>query len=60
MAGNLPYPPGVNYGSGPAVPWMASILGPATYLVPLSLVAAIVALGVTIFRRLEPRFAENL
>ena len=60
VAGNLPYPPGVNYGSGPAVPWMASILGPATYLVPLSLVAAIVALGVTIFRRLEPRFAENL
>jgi ABC-2 type transport system permease protein len=59
VAGNLPYPPDSGL-HGVAVPWMVSYLGPGLYLIPLVVVVAILALGTVVFRRLSPRFAENL
>jgi len=43
----------------PRVPWTGTILG-ARLAVPLLLVAAVFVVGLAIFRRLAPRFSENL
>jgi ABC-2 type transport system permease protein len=43
----------------PAVPWMVQVLG-ALYAVPLLIVAAVFVLGVIVFQRLTPKFAEYL
>jgi ABC-2 type transport system permease protein len=43
----------------PTAPWMASVLG-GLYAIPLAFSVATLALGYAVFRRLTPRFAENL
>lgn len=43
----------------PRVPWTETILGPAV-AVPLLIVAAVVVIGVVLFRRLAPHFSESL
>lgn len=43
----------------PQVPWMVHLTG-AAYLVPLAITALLGLLGVLVFRRLSPRFAEEL
>lgn len=45
---------------GPGTPTAASIGGTALLLVPLAVTAAIVALGLWVFRREDPRLIENL
>jgi ABC-2 type transport system permease protein len=43
----------------PRVPWMVDYDG-WLYVIPLAIVVAVVLLGLAVFRRLEPRFAEAL
>jgi ABC-2 type transport system permease protein len=43
----------------PRVPWTSTLLGRG-FLVPVLEVLAITAVGVIVFRRLSPRFSENL
>jgi ABC-2 type transport system permease protein len=59
VGGDLPYPADSGL-HGTAVPWMVSYLGPLLYLIPLVLVVAVLVVGTVVFRRLSPRFAENL
>jgi ABC-type polysaccharide/polyol phosphate export permease len=44
----------------PRVPWMEQIVEGPLYLVPLALTIVSVVVGVLVFNRLSPRFAEEL
>jgi ABC-2 type transport system permease protein len=43
----------------PDAPWMAEYIG-GLYVVPILIVLSLFALGIVVFRRLTPRFAESL